>query len=181
MNYTIITDNYLEHHGILGQKWGIRRYQNFDGSYTKAGLKRYNESKTNYEQKKQDYKTAKINKESKYNIKMAKGKMKQAKRQMDKDYKHLSNDMKGDKGKVRYMNGERIRYNNSIDNALKTAGALSIAAAGYAYDNKMINTRVATAVAGIGTMSIAAGFARSAVKSNANNQLRAYYGHTSKY
>lgn len=32
---------YLEHHGILGQKWGIRRFQNPDGSLTKAGQKRY--------------------------------------------------------------------------------------------------------------------------------------------
>lgn len=31
----------LEHHGILGQKWGIRRYQNEDGSLTEAGKRRY--------------------------------------------------------------------------------------------------------------------------------------------
>ena len=29
------------HHGILGQKWGIRRYQNPDGTLTEAGKKRY--------------------------------------------------------------------------------------------------------------------------------------------
>jgi hypothetical protein len=33
--------NELYHHGILGQKWGVRRYQNEDGSYTPAGRKRY--------------------------------------------------------------------------------------------------------------------------------------------
>ena len=39
MNYYYYPD-YLEHHGILGQKWGVRRYQNEDGSYTKEGLDR---------------------------------------------------------------------------------------------------------------------------------------------
>lgn len=33
--------DYLVHHGIKGQKWGIRRYQNSDGSLTEAGKKRY--------------------------------------------------------------------------------------------------------------------------------------------
>ena len=33
--------NELYHHGILGQKWGIRRYQNPDGTLTPAGRERY--------------------------------------------------------------------------------------------------------------------------------------------
>lgn len=31
----------LRHHGILGMKWGVRRYQNADGSLTPEGQKRY--------------------------------------------------------------------------------------------------------------------------------------------
>lgn len=31
----------LRHHGILGQKWGIRRFRKNDGSLTPAGEKRY--------------------------------------------------------------------------------------------------------------------------------------------
>ena len=34
-------DNYLAHHGIKGQKWGVRQYQNTDGSLTAEGRKRY--------------------------------------------------------------------------------------------------------------------------------------------
>ena len=31
---------YIAHHGIKGQKWGVRRYQKKDGTYTEKGKKR---------------------------------------------------------------------------------------------------------------------------------------------
>lgn len=37
--------NYLCHYGIKGMKWGVRRYQNADGSLTTEGLRRYGSKK----------------------------------------------------------------------------------------------------------------------------------------
>ena len=43
-SYLSEDSDYLEHYGIKGMKWGIRRFQNKDGSLTKAGLKRYSDA-----------------------------------------------------------------------------------------------------------------------------------------
>ena len=41
---TIYSDSdFLEHHGVKGMKWGVRRYQNEDGSLTPEGKKQYGE------------------------------------------------------------------------------------------------------------------------------------------
>lgn len=37
---TDVPGNELTHHGIVGQKWGVRRYQNSDGSLTALGKRR---------------------------------------------------------------------------------------------------------------------------------------------
>lgn len=39
--YGIHYDSVIEHHGILGMHWGVRRYQNADGTLTAKGKKRY--------------------------------------------------------------------------------------------------------------------------------------------
>lgn len=59
---------HLEHHGILGMKWGVRRYQNEDGSLTEAGKKRYLDTNGSF-----DYPKTKSGNRSKFDIKIAKG------------------------------------------------------------------------------------------------------------
>ena len=63
----------LMHYGVLGMKWGIRRYQNPDGSLTKAGMRRYKD-KSPYEVTTSDGDTFRVSKGSKnsYNTKVSK-------------------------------------------------------------------------------------------------------------
>lgn len=49
----------LYHHGIRGQKWGVRRFQNADGTLTNLGRKRYVKTMGSERQQKRDTKDAK--------------------------------------------------------------------------------------------------------------------------
>ena len=44
--YYVVDQNALNHHGILGQRWGVRRYQNKDGTRTALGKRRLIKSGT---------------------------------------------------------------------------------------------------------------------------------------
>lgn len=48
----------LMHHGVMGMKWGVRRYQNADGSLTAAGKKRFEKVSSNERLQKKQTKQA---------------------------------------------------------------------------------------------------------------------------
>lgn len=43
--------DYIKHHGIRGQRWGVRRFQKLNGMFTAEGRKRRQEQKKKYEEK----------------------------------------------------------------------------------------------------------------------------------
>ena len=107
----------LRHHGIKGQKWGVRRYQNSDGSLTIMGKLRYGSSK--------DYQELgdKVAKADSF-IKTAK------KYQAEKDHKEYNDKIKTDLSKmsdkelqqvVNRMNLEE-RYTQVMKSREKDAG-----------------------------------------------------------
>lgn len=194
----------LYHYGVRGMKWGVHRYQNYDGSYTRAGVKRFNDSLGKYEKANERYKNAKLNYKlakksgdsidgAKTEITNARMQRKQAKNKLEKDYKHLKQDKLGDQGKDLYSRGKTITNNGNVTGTLAKIGTISLSAAAHNYktgiitqiakkaglkiNDKTINSILG--IAGVGATAVAG--VKGAVDYHQNKRLRAYYSHTSNY
>lgn len=161
----IYDDSYLAHHGIKGMKWGIRRYQNEDGSLTPEGKRKYYSA--DGKRLTGAGKRWQVREKSKYykdRYKGAKASLKEAK----KAYKSGDINWKQYKGKKRYYkekknnayndlsvmrlpfatSGQKLYYNN-LDRNKKKLMAFGLgaqnAAVGYAI-NKAVTKGISTAV-----------------------------------
>jgi hypothetical protein len=88
----------LYHHGILGMKWGVRRYQNKDGSLTTAGKRRMN---------KEDKERAAFFKNKKTKTEEEKPKPKTVKEMSDAELREKTNRMRLENYYVRESNTMR--------------------------------------------------------------------------
>ena len=61
---SFISDKELRHYGIKGMRWGIRRYQNPDGSLTPAGVRHLEKADIKWAKKKTDKITSQAKKAS---------------------------------------------------------------------------------------------------------------------
>lgn len=168
--------NELQHHGVLGMKWGVRRYQNKDGSYTKKGLERYRKAQGNYDSAKE--KVA-VNKAigNRAGVKAAKGEVKVAKRQLNKSYDQLKKDYRADQGKALYQKGKTITGNTRATYLAEfgvVAGANAASALLANYGNIKLASIAGPAIALGGTTVNALLYAKT---QSENKKLRAYYAH----
>ena len=135
-----------------------------------------------YEKRKSDYDISKRQGLRGDALKLKKAKVKEAKREVKKHYKHLALDKKADKGKIRYARGQRISNNDRIARGL--IGLSSVAASAALYNNytsALGSQKVTEALLNIGKLSLAAAAIKRAASYGPNEELRAYYNHTTNY
>lgn len=159
----------LYHFGIKGQKWGIRRYQNDDGSYTPAGKERYRflssdlQNKRNASKKSAlDYEAAKEARDKYKIIKRNSNSTQEEKYIAKQRYKELGTKKKVAKAK---LEAEQAKWEETVSsNKLnKFRGLATTKVSALSPKNIDVGKRIAKAVA----MSAAGALATSAVAAGA--------------
>ena len=157
MDYDKISvDDVLTHHGIKGQKRGVRRYQNEDGTLTAAGKKRDRDGSESKEVS-----------DVKERVKKAKQKMREAER--DEDFIEADNEFylakrelsyQKSKQKLQSSNGKKSKRRLALEQKYKEAGMTDEEAEVYAYKRERTEKFVGVAVG----VTLAATVAYSAYK-----------------
>lgn len=104
-------EEYLAHHGILGQKWGVRRYQNPDGTLTAAGKKRYAKSLSKYSDRKEA--------EKDISSKLGAVRNKEALKRTSADFKEKSDAMSKYEYSDEFKNYEKNIHSKAYNNVYK--------------------------------------------------------------
>lgn len=104
-----MADHELYHWGVKGMKWGVRRYQNKDGSLTPAGRKRYAEPH-------EDYKRAHDKKS--------------VKQMSDRELRERNNRLEMER-KYGQFTKKKSRGKAIVDGLIATAGTITAAQAAY--------------------------------------------------
>lgn len=124
---------YLAHHGVKGQKWGVRRFQNEDGSLTDKGVKRYSTkaARLYYKAERNKIKQDKAN--TFYEYKKAGKKARKASAKSDRVSAGLSKQAV-DKGRLKVASSRNLKFKAaSVASAAATGvGIAAVAASGAA-------------------------------------------------